>query len=101
MDKNTIIGLVLMAAVLIGFSWYNTNQENNLQRLRGQQTKQPQNNHIWKSPARSSIRAFTSSVVRLVTAHYTFLLAQIGSQASVMSIPSFSAVVMMIRAIQS
>lgn len=31
MDKNTIIGLVLMAAVLIGFSWYNTNQERNLQ----------------------------------------------------------------------
>ena len=30
MDKNTIIGLVLIAAVLIGFSWYNTNQENNL-----------------------------------------------------------------------
>ena len=31
MDKNTIIGLVLIAAVLIGFSWYNTNQQKNLQ----------------------------------------------------------------------
>ena len=27
MDKNTIIGLVLMAAVLIGFSYYNTQQQ--------------------------------------------------------------------------
>ena len=27
MDKNTIIGLVLIAAVLIGFSWYNTSQQ--------------------------------------------------------------------------
>ena len=31
MDKNTIIGLVLCAAVLIGFSWYNTNQERQMQ----------------------------------------------------------------------
>ena len=40
MDKNTIIGLVLMAAVLIGFSWYNTNQENNLQGNQTEQTSQ-------------------------------------------------------------
>ena len=26
MDKNTIIGLILIALVLIGFSWYNTSQ---------------------------------------------------------------------------
>ncbi len=32
MDKNTIVGLVLIAAVLIGFSWYNTNQERALDR---------------------------------------------------------------------
>lgn len=31
MDKNTIVGLILIAAVLIGFSWYNTNQERSLQ----------------------------------------------------------------------
>ena len=31
MDKNTIIGLVLIAAVLIGFSWYNTKEEAQLQ----------------------------------------------------------------------
>jgi len=31
MDKNTIVGLILVAAVLIGFSWYNTNQERSLQ----------------------------------------------------------------------
>ena len=30
MDKNTIIGLVLIAATLIGFSWYNSNQYQNL-----------------------------------------------------------------------
>lgn len=40
MDKNTIIGLVLMAAVLIGFSWYNTNQENNMQGNQTEQTSQ-------------------------------------------------------------
>ena len=38
MDKNTIIGLVLIAAVLIGFSWYNTNQERNLQQIPTEQT---------------------------------------------------------------
>lgn len=38
MDKNTIIGLVLMATVLIGFSWYNTNQERNLQSNQTEQT---------------------------------------------------------------
>ena len=38
MDKNTIIGLVLIAAVLIGFSWYNTNQERNLQQVQTEQT---------------------------------------------------------------
>lgn len=33
MDKNTIVGLILIAAVLIGFSWYNTNQEANLRQI--------------------------------------------------------------------
>ena len=27
MDKNTIVGLLLMALVLIGFSWYNTSTQ--------------------------------------------------------------------------
>ena len=30
MDKNTIIGFVLIAAVLIGFSWYNRPSEEEL-----------------------------------------------------------------------
>ena len=42
MDKNTIVGLVLMAAVLIGFSWYNSNQERNLQNTQPEQTAQKQ-----------------------------------------------------------
>lgn len=42
MDKNTIVGLVLMAAVLIGFSWYNSNQERNLQNAQPEQTAQKQ-----------------------------------------------------------
>lgn len=41
MDKNTIIGLFLIAAVLIGFSWYNSNQERNLQHPQAEQTSQP------------------------------------------------------------
>ena len=44
MDKNTIIGLVLIAAVLIGFSWYNTNQERNLQQVTTEQTSAPASN---------------------------------------------------------
>ena len=42
MDKNTIIGLVLMAAVLIGFSWYNSNQQSQLQQVQ-QPTEQAAN----------------------------------------------------------
>lgn len=42
MDKNTITGLILIAAVLIGFSWYNTNQERNLQQIpQTEQTASP------------------------------------------------------------
>lgn len=41
MDKNTIVGLFLIAAVLIGFSWYNTNQERNLQHPQAEQTSLP------------------------------------------------------------
>lgn len=41
MDKNTIVGLFLIAAVLIGFSWYNSNQERNLQHPQAEQTSLP------------------------------------------------------------
>ena len=41
MDKNTIVGLFLIAAVLIGFWWYNTNQERNLQHPQAEQTSLP------------------------------------------------------------
>ncbi len=54
MDKNTIIGLVLIAAVLIGFSWYNTNQEKNLQAQQPAQTEQTQ---TAKAEAEASQRA--------------------------------------------
>lgn len=40
MDKNTIVGLFLIAAVLIGFSWYNY-QERNLQHPQAEQTSLP------------------------------------------------------------
>ena len=54
MDKNTIIGLVLMAAVLIGFSWYNTNQERNLQSNQTEQTT-PQKATDNKQPSATTI----------------------------------------------
>lgn len=41
MDKNTIIGLFLIAAVLIGFTWYNSNQKRNLQHPQAEQTSLP------------------------------------------------------------
>ena len=41
MDKNTITGLVLLAAVLIGFSWYNSSREQDLQQTQTEQTAQP------------------------------------------------------------
>ena len=44
MDKNTIVGLVLMAAVIIGFGWYNSNQEAQLQHAsQTEQTSQGKN----------------------------------------------------------
>lgn len=41
MDKNTIVGLFLIAAVLIGFTWYNSNQKRNLQHPQTEQTSLP------------------------------------------------------------
>lgn len=38
MDKNTIIGLVLIAAVLIGFSWFNSSQQEQMQPVPAEQT---------------------------------------------------------------
>ena len=55
MDKNTIVGLVLMAAVLIGFSWYNTNQEKNLQGERTEQTTQKADNNKQQTAAQKNI----------------------------------------------
>ena len=47
MDKNTIVGLVLMAAVIIGFGWYNSNQEAQLQHAsQTEQTSQGKNKAI-------------------------------------------------------
>ena len=40
MDKNTIIGFVLIAAVLIGFSWYNRPTEEELKAQQEQVEKQ-------------------------------------------------------------
>lgn len=55
MDKNTIVGLVLMAAVLIGFSWYNTNQEKNLQGEQTEQTTQKADNNKQQTAAQKNI----------------------------------------------
>lgn len=41
MDKNTIIGLFLIAAVLIGFTWYNSDQQQKLQHPQAEQTSLP------------------------------------------------------------
>ena len=60
MDKNTIIGLVLMAAVLIGFSWYNTNQERNLQSNQTEQTT-PQKATDNKQPSATTIPVKTTA----------------------------------------
>lgn len=53
MDKNTIVGLILIAAVLIGFSWYNTNQGRNLQQIEptAQTVQQPSAKDQAKSAA--------------------------------------------------
>ena len=53
MDKNTIVGLVLIAAVLIGFSWYNTNQERSLQ----QTAPTAQNEKSQQADAQEEIKA--------------------------------------------
>lgn len=55
MDKNTIVGLVLMAAVLIGFSWYNTNQEKNLQGEQTEQTTQKADNNKQQTAAQKTL----------------------------------------------
>lgn len=41
MDKNTIVGLFLIAAVLIGFTWYNSDQQQKLQHPQAEQTSLP------------------------------------------------------------
>lgn len=84
MDKNTITGLILIAAVLIGFSWYNTNQERNLQQIpQTEQTNTPdaQNKKALPRSRRSTKRrlptAPTSSLLLLRVTQTMWCLATI------------------------
>ena len=57
MDKNTIIGLVLIAAVLIGFSWYNQKYTVQQPVPTEQTTQQPQAQHDGKEEAQAKAHA--------------------------------------------
>lgn len=59
MDKNTIVGLVLMAAVIIGFGWYNSNQEAQLQHA--SQTEQTSQGKATPNNALSAQKPLTVS----------------------------------------
>ena len=59
MDKNTIVGLVLMAAVIIGFGWYNSNQEAQLQHV--SQTEQASQGKATPNNALSAQKPLTVS----------------------------------------
>ena len=75
MDKNTIIGFVLIAAVLIGFSWYNRPTEEELKAQQEQvekqkaeqqkaaeksKPKQPSRKPHWHKPAKTLPPSFTT-----------------------------------------
>ena len=64
MDKNTIIGLVLMAAVLIGFSYYNTQQQP-VQQPAQEQTAEPKQT---ATPATAAAAMLPDSTDRFYTA---------------------------------
>ena len=66
MDKNTIIGLVLMAAVLIGFSYYNTQQQP-VQQPAPEQTAQPKQ-AATPTPKTSAAAMLPDSTDRFYTA---------------------------------
>lgn len=66
MDKNTIIGLVLMAAVLIGFSYYNTQQQP-VQQPAPEQTAQPKQTAT-PTPATAAAAMLPDSTDRFYTA---------------------------------
>lgn len=66
MDKNTIIGLVLMAAVLIGFSYYNTQQQP-VQQPAPEQTAQPKQ-AATPTPTTSAAAMLPDSTDRFYTA---------------------------------
>lgn len=53
MDKNTVIGLILMAAVLIGFSFWNTSQQANAP-VQTEQTQAPAQAVAAQAPAEST-----------------------------------------------
>lgn len=59
MDKNTIVGLVLMVAVIIGFGWYNSNQEAQLQHV--SQTEQTSQGKATPNNALSAQKPLTVS----------------------------------------
>ena len=66
MDKNTIIGLVLMAAVLIGFSYYNTQQQP-VQQPAQEQTAEPKQTAT-PTPATAAAAMLPDSTDRFYTA---------------------------------
>ena len=67
MDKNTIIGLVLMAAVLIGFSYYNTQQQQPVQQPAQEQTAEPKQTAT-PTPATAAAAMLPDSTDRFYTA---------------------------------
>ena len=80
MDKNTITGLILIAAVLIGFSWYNTNQERNLQQIpQTEQTNTPDAQNKKSITAQQALnqKAPTSSLLLLRVTQTMWCLATI------------------------
>ena len=61
MDKNTIVGLVLMAAVIIGFGWYNSNQEAQLQHVSQTEQTTPEKDKAATNNAESVQKAIAEA----------------------------------------
>ena len=62
MDKNTIIGLVLMFLVIIGFGWYNSSQQQDLPPVEQTQTQpSQQTDSKQKATAQASVLTATDS----------------------------------------
>ncbi|MDD6622076.1 MAG: hypothetical protein PUE90_05100, partial [Bacteroidales bacterium] len=60
MDKNTIIGLVLMFLVIIGFGWYNSSQQQDLPPVE-QTQNQPSQQTDSKQKATAQARVLTAT----------------------------------------